>query len=126
MYVDTIIEGPSNFTYFPDHTPLPIELSCNVTGLVVWQVDLSYYTLSNLQDGELPGHNRTDPPVTNILINNPINNTEYICLSVTESVIRSMPAYIYFAGELTTTVYPCVINCVATYLWQPLNVMVDL
>ena len=97
----TVIEGPSNVTYLPGLTPLPIELICNVTGLAAWRVDGTTYTLGELTNGNLPGHNRTG---TNILVNSPVNNTEYICLSqAIGDDTSSDPAYIIIAGE-----YACI------------------
>ena len=93
----TVIEGPSNVTYLPGLTPLPIELTCNVTGFTIWRVNVSSYTLADLTNGALLGHNRTG---TNILVNSPVNDTEYICVSLTiDGEIRSDPAYIIIAGE---------------------------
>ena len=93
----TVIEGPSNVTYLPDETPLPIELTCNVTGVAAWRVNGTIYILADLTDGALPGHSRNG---TNILVNSPVNNTEYICLSATnDGVTISDPAYIIIAGE---------------------------
>ena len=44
MYVHTcvgaVIEGPRNITYLPGVTPLPIELTCNITtGVAIWSVN---------------------------------------------------------------------------------------
>ena len=78
-------------------TPLPIELTCNVTGVASWRVNGSNYLLSGLSNGALVGHNHTG---TNILVTGPVNNTEYICVCQTnggESI--SDPAYIVIAGE---------------------------
>ena len=96
-YTGRVIEGPSNATYIPGLTPLPIELTCNVTGVALWRVNDTSYTLGELTDGELQGHNRTG---TNILVNSPVNNTEYICVSVTNvDYFSSDSAYIIIAGE---------------------------
>ena len=93
----TIIEGPSNVTYLPSLTPLPIELTCNVTGAALWRVNDTDYALSSLTNGDLSGHNRIG---TNILVNSPVNNTEYICASLSnDGDTRSNPAYIVIAGE---------------------------
>ena len=95
--VGTIIEGPSNVTYLPGLTPLPIELTCNITGVAVWRVNGSYYFLNDLTSGLVPGHNATG---TNILVNSPVNNTEYICaLLDVGGNTESDPAYIIIAGE---------------------------
>ena len=73
-----------------------IELICNVTGEPSWIVNGSGYSLSQLSNGALPGHNRTG---TNILVNSPVNNTEYICQSATnDSDTLSDPAYITVTG----------------------------
>ena len=102
MYVHTcvgaVIEGPRNITYLPGVTPLPIELTCNITtGVAIWSVNGVFFTLSRITNGALPGHSGTG---TNILVNSPVNNTEYICASVTnDGFINSDPAYIIIAGE---------------------------
>ena len=99
MHTGTIVEGPSNVTYVPGLTPLPIELTCNVTEVPLWRVNGSFYTLVELSNGALPGHSHTG---TNILINIPVNNTEYICVSVTnngQTISNSDQAYIIIAGE---------------------------
>ena len=96
FYAGPIIEGPNNITYIPGLMPLPIELICNVTGEPSWIVNGSGYSLSQLSNGALPGHNRTG---TNILVNSPVNNTEYICQSATNySDTLSDPAYITVTG----------------------------
>ena len=93
----TVIKGPSNVTYLPGLTPLPIELTCNVTGVTIWIVNGSNYLLIHLTNGQVPGHSATG---TNILVNSPVNNTEYICVSSQlGSYIESDPAYIIIAGE---------------------------
>ena len=92
-----IIEGPHNVTYIPGLTPLPIELTCNVTGVALWTVNTTRYTLGDLTNGLLADHNRTG---LNILVNSPVNNTEYICVSQTnDGDTPSDPAYIIIAGE---------------------------
>ena len=93
-----VIEGPSNVTYLPGLTLLPIELTCSVTEVAAWRVNGSYYVISSLDDNEtLPGHSRTG---TNILVNSPVNNTEYICVSQTNNDSTfSDPAYVIIAGE---------------------------
>ena len=94
---NAVIEGPSNVTYIPGLTPLPIELICNVTGIPAWRVNGTTYALTELTNGELPGHSRA---VTNILINSPVNNTEYICVSqINDDEMTSDPAYIIIVGE---------------------------
>ena len=97
MHPGTIIEGPSDVLYLPGLTPLPIELTCNVTGVALWEVNGTDYTLSRLTNGGLPGYNRTG---TNILVNSPVNNTEHVCVSQTnDGEVRSDSAYIIIAGN---------------------------
>ena len=96
LYTGPILEGPSNITYFPDLTPLPIELKCNVTGIPIWIVNGSAFSLYYISNGALPGHSRKG---WNILVNRPVNNTEYICLSARyDDDTLSDPAYIIIAG----------------------------
>ena len=96
-YVGIVIEGPSNITYVPGLTTLPIELTCSVTGVASWEVNSTIYRLDQLDNGDLPGHSRTG---TNILVDSPVNNTEYICVSQTnDGSTLSDPAYIIIAGE---------------------------
>ena len=77
---------------------MPIELTCNVTGLVSWRVNGSNYFLNELTSGQVPGHNATG---VNILVNDPVNNTEYVCMwiQVGGDSIMSDPAYIIITGE---------------------------
>ena len=89
--------GPSNFTYLPNVTLLPINLTCNVTGVVTWRINGTFYIPTNYINGTLPGHHRAG---TNLLIDSPVNNTEYICVSMNNySVLISDPAWIIIAGE---------------------------
>ena len=89
-------------TYFPGQGN--IELKCNVTaGVPLWMVNGSAFTLSELADGELPGHNRTG---TNIIIETPVNNTKYVCESLvsTDLTIQSKATYVYIAGKFSIIV----------------------
>ena len=72
-------------------------MTCNVIGVATWRVNDTAYTLTELTNGALQGHNRTG---TNILVNSPVNNTEYICVSQTNDRENSSdPAYVIIAGE---------------------------
>ena len=64
----------------------------------MWRVNGTDYTLTGLTNGALLGHNRIG---TNTLVNRPVNNTEYICVSQTnDGETSSDPAYIIIiAGE---------------------------
>ena len=91
-------EGPSNVTYIPGQTPLPIELTCNITGFPFWRVNGTLHTVGNLRAGILEGHNISG---SNILINVPVNDTEYICISsvLNSDDVTSPPAFLIIAGE---------------------------
>ena len=101
------IEDPRNVTYLPGLTPLPIELTCNIiNGFPIWQVNGTSYRVDQLDNGELLGHSRNE---SNILVNSPMNNTEYICVfqTINGSILLSDPAYIIIAGKcsICTVVY---------------------
>ena len=104
MDIGTIIEGPSNVTYLPGVTPLPIELTCSIAGMVIgWRVNGILYAFGQLANGDLPGHNAAG---SNILVNSPVNNTEYICVSLTNNILfNSDPVYIIIAGEYVLYMY---------------------
>ena len=104
MYVRTyavgsVIEGPSDVIYIPGQTPLPIELTCNITGVfVTWVVDNVTYTIPNINDGNLPGHRASGTNI--LLVDVPMNNTKYMCVSnnLTNVIGRSELAFLYVAG----------------------------
>ena len=80
---------------------LPIELICNVTGFPTWNVTINgddrEITPNTLAHNGLAGHDSSGP---NILINVPVNNTRYICVSNEINVgTPSDPAFVYIAGK---------------------------
>ena len=96
--VGDVNEGPNDVIYFPGRTPLPIELICNVTGFPSWRVTVNgstdEYTLNALSNGRVYGHNISG---SNILINVPVNNSEYVCISnVGSNAIPSDPAFFFY------------------------------
>ena len=97
-----IIEGPSNVTYIPGRTPLPIELTCNITGFPSWRVNGTLYSVGDLRAGMPEGH---DISGSNIVINIPMNDTEYICISsvLDAADVTSPPAFLYIAGKYVRT-----------------------
>ena len=102
-----VIEGPSNVTYLPGLTTLPIKLTCTVNGvyIVAWEVNGRTYRLAELDDGELSGHSRNG---SNMLVNRPVNNTKYICVSqANDDTDFSDPSYIIIAGEQYVYTYVC-------------------
>ena len=101
IYTGTIIEGPQNVTYLPGQTPIPLAvvLTCSVTeGALLWRVNGTDYTIEDISSGELQGHSNDG---TNLVIVNPMNNTQYICVSVTDGNgdTLSDPAYIIIPGK---------------------------
>ena len=99
MHAGIIIEGPSNVTYLPGLTPLPIELTCNVTGglgVLLWSINGTAFSIQNLP----PGHRNNG---LNLLIDTPINNTKYICVSATSGgeQVMSAPAFLSIGGKNT-------------------------
>ena len=99
FYVDVIIDGPDDVIYFPGQGS--IELTCTVSSGVhvpIWIINGLFVTLHQLEDGQIPFHNRNG---TNIIIEVPVNGTEYACALVIDGgeIIRSEPAFIYIAGE---------------------------
>ena len=76
---------------------LPIELICDVTGIPIWRINGSLHALEDLFNGVVAGHNSSG---TNLLVNSPVNNTKYVCVSqTTNGNINSNPAYIFLAGK---------------------------
>ena len=101
IFTGNVIEGPSNVTYLPGLTQLPIELTCNVTGFPLWRINNVTYALNQLMQGDLPGHNISG---SNVLINNPVNSTEYVCISsFSNQSISSDPAYTIIGANTQDT-----------------------
>ena len=96
MDVGTIIDGPSSLTYLPDVTPLPIELTCSG-----WRVNGIPYAFDQLANEDLPGRNAAG--TNNILVNSPVNNTECICVSLTNNTLFNSDLTI--AGEYVLYMY---------------------
>ena len=128
LFVLTVIQGPSSIIYIPGVIPLPIELICKVSGQPAWQVNDTEYSLEILERGNLEGHNRNK---TNILVNTPVNNTKYVCVSKTADgdIFFSQPAFLFIGGE-----YPIQIRrhryirtyehiCMFMHMHSPLGVM---
>ena len=87
----TLLSSPRNFTFFPGITPLPIQLTCDVTLLpVAWKVNNIAILLFKLPSRQY------DRNGNDILINNPMSNSEYIC---SNGRTDGQPYYIFFAGK---------------------------
>ena len=97
--VGAIVEGPSDVIYFPNQGP--VELTCTISeGSTGWRLNGDrIYVLSEIRDGDLTGHSLNG---TNLVINIPINNTEYNCVSIQDDGNRiSDSAFLYIAGRLS-------------------------
>ena len=106
LYVSgVIIEGPQTVIYFPGQGS--IQLVCNATEgpVILWAVNGASFSLIALRDGALPNHTANG---TNIVINVPTNNSEYICTATTNlNATSSNPAFVYIAGR---RLYPLISN----------------
>ena len=115
LYVSgVIIEGPQTVIYFPDQGS--IQLVCNATEgpVILWEVNGDSFSLSSLRDGDLPNHTANG---TNIVINVPTNNSEYICIATTNlNDTRSDPAFVYIAGRQLYTLNSIMI--IMTRFWK--------
>ena len=89
-----------------------IKLTCNASGESLWRVNGTDYTNTELINETLPEHNYTSNG-TGILVNNPVNNTEYICVSTSNGniVIISDPVYIIIAGKCLTSLWFIIGKC---------------
>ena len=67
-------------TYFPSQGVLNV--TCNITNQVpLWRVNDVTYTISQIDDGGLPGHSQNIIAGKSILeISIPVNTTKYVCL----------------------------------------------
>ena len=101
--IGIILTSPRNFTFVPGITPSPIQLTCDVTPVAVWVVNNNTVLLNRL--GTI-GHGVNG---TNIVINNPMNNSEYLCSDGTND---GEPYHIFVAGKYMS-VYQCISH---TYL----------
>ena len=94
------IQGPSIVIYFPGQET--IQLACSITqGSTGWSVNgQPAVSLTGIDANGIPGHSRNG---TNLVINTPVNNTEYACVSIRDDRdVFSDPAYLYIAGEYVT------------------------
>jgi len=97
QFTGAIIQGPSDVIYFPGQDP--VQLTCEISeGATGWSVDDSpTVSLSDIERGGLPGHSRNG---TSIVVDIPVNNTEYVCVAIIDDGnVRSDPAFLYIAGE---------------------------
>ena len=78
-----------NFTFVPGITPSPIQLTCDITLVAAWIVNDVTVLLNQLDN---IGHGRNG---TNIVINTPMNNSEYFC---SDGRNNGEPYYIFVAG----------------------------
>ena len=95
-----VIQGPDVVIYRPNEAP--VELVCNNTGggSTGWRVNgSSAVSVADIRDRQLlPDHTVNG---INLVIVNATNNTEYICVSVTDDGnANSDPVVLYIAGML--------------------------
>ena len=93
-----VIQGPSEVIYRPGEGP--IELVCvrnTTTGSTLWRVNGSAALISYDIGRAFPGHGANG---VNLVINDPSNNTEYICVTSVDNMdsANSEPVYLYVAG----------------------------
>jgi len=77
---------------------------CNFTEGTAWRVNGTLFTLAQLFDGVLTGHNISGDNiiVENIMMNDGRNGTEYICVIAQippTPDIESDPTFLFVAGE---------------------------
>ena len=93
-----IIEGPPVIIFRPNEGP--VELICNASSNVIaWVVNNSSAALPSAVAMQFPGHGVAGD---NLVIIDPTNNTEYICVSVEGGGVttNSDPVVLYLAGML--------------------------
>ena len=93
-----VILGPSEVIYRPGEGP--VELTCvrNTTvGSTLWRVNGSGAVTPYGIGTVFPGHGYNG---VNLVINDPSNNTEYICVTSVDNMdsANSEPVYLYVAG----------------------------
>ena len=88
--VGIILTSPRNFTFVPGITPSPVQLTCDVTPVAGWIVNDSILLLNQLDS---IGHGLNG---TNIVINNPVNNSQYFC---SNGINDGEPYHIFVAGK---------------------------
>ena len=66
--------------------------------VTAWRVNGTSYTRNEITNGNLPGHSRAGD---NILVNIPVNNTQYVCVFLDDDTNErnSDPVYIVIAGK---------------------------
>ena len=100
-YVGAVIKGPSSIIYFPGQEL--VQLTCEIfEGSTGWSVNGSNaVTLSDINNSGLPGHSLNG---TSLVINTPMNNTEYVCVSISDDGnLQSDPVFLFVAGKFTYT-----------------------
>ena len=99
MCTGAITQGPMNVTYFPGQPD--IRLTCTVSsGVPIWVVNGTPFTLNQLNNMILPGHSSNGSDI--IIAAPPTNNTRYMCevtVTVGDPTFESDTAFVYVAGE---------------------------
>ena len=95
-----VILSPSEVIYRPGEGSVELVCVRNTTaGSTAWRVNGSAVTAPSDIAALFPGHGVSG---VNLVINDPSNNTEYICVSVVDNMNNtdSEPVYLYIAGML--------------------------
>ena len=105
-----VIQAPAEIIYRPNDNP--VELRCTITGggSTGWQINGDHvFTVSTIRGGRLDNHTVTANE-TNLIVQIPTNNTEYVCVSIRDAGnLFSSPVYLYIAGMCITTLLYVVI-----------------
>ena len=99
VYLEFTI-SPTTVILFPGDTSAMFTCQFSTGASPSWEVDGMIYTIKQLTNGFLNGHNASG---TNITVSEPMNGTKYVCVVPSN---RSDPAFLYIAGKLRT--YVCV------------------
>ena len=104
------VKGPGTVIAYP--AGQDVELLCSVaipgtaqTG-ISWIIDFSHYGVSSLNGGILPGYSAdlssNNLIVKNIVMNDNRNNSEYICVIMSDEIVNNNDTiFFYVAGECT-------------------------
>ena len=96
-HAGAVIRSPSHVIYFPGQDP--VQINCEISqGSTGWSVNgLPAVSLSGVDGGGIPGHSRNG---TSLVVDTPVNNTEYVCVSIRDQGnVESDPVFLFIAGD---------------------------
>jgi len=101
-----VIQGPSIVIYFPGQSP--VQLACKTSaGIIGWSINDSL-TITPGDINTRKGHSLNG---TKLVIDNPINNTKYVCISIRSTLnLRSDPVFLFVAGNLMHCMCMCMLK----------------